>query len=86
MRAAVIALTLAWGVFAQNGPSLILNTCSSANVNQAWTLTPNGTSLYLMNSGSQPMCMDIEMFNTAPGATVWTWPCSDGSKQNEWCA
>jgi hypothetical protein len=31
-----------------------------------------------------PMCVDISNFNTNPGAEVWTWPCGDGSKANEW--
>ena len=29
------------------------------------------------------MCVDIEGFNTNPGAEVYTWPCGDGSKANE---
>jgi hypothetical protein len=33
---------------------------------------------------SPPMCIDIAEFNTNPGAEVWTWPCGDGSKSNEW--
>ena len=29
------------------------------------------------------MCLDIEDFATTANATVWTWPCGDGSSTNE---
>ena len=69
----------------QAGPQLFLNSCSAAAARfQQWTLSPNGTKLWLTASASSgPMCMDIEGFQTTPGATVYTWPCGDGSGANE---
>ena len=29
------------------------------------------------------MCIDIDDFNTKPGAEVYTWPCGQGSGANE---
>ena len=82
MRLAPLALLSAASLTAaQNGPVLILNACSAAAAKvQQFTLSPNGTKLYLTATAGQqpPMCLDIEGFSTKPGATVYTWPCGSG--------
>ena len=66
-------------VGAQNGPTLILNACSpGAAKYQQFTQSSNGTKLWLTatSGNNPPMCLDIEDFNTKPGATgacVCTW-------------
>lgn len=63
---------------AQAGPDLILNKCQG---NAFQKFSYNGTQFYL--PGNPNMCIDIANFNTNPGAEVYTWPCGDGSKNNE---
>ena len=71
------------------GPELRLNACAPAQAaSQQWTLTgtPADGTLSLTASrgaGAQPMCIDIEDFDTNPDATVYTFPCGQGSKLNE---
>jgi hypothetical protein len=68
------------------GPSLALQPCAAASQAwQQWALTPNQTKLYLVSSlaGGHPSCIDIKNFSTAPGATVYTYTCGDGSRSNE---
>ena len=60
---------------AQSGPTLILYECGIAPQFQSWKQTPNKTKLYLGDLSSSATCIDIEGFQTAPGATVYTWPC-----------
>jgi hypothetical protein len=86
MRFSLLALTAACLVHAQNGPDLILNTCSpSASQFQLWTWNASNSKIYLSATASDnpPMCIDIADFSTAPGAEVYTWPCGQGSKANE---
>ena len=82
-----VACALVAAVAAQAGPTIFLNACSpSASRFQKWTLSPNGTKIWLTatSGNNPPMCLDIEGFDTKPGATVYTWPCgADGAGVNE---
>ena len=82
------AFASAWGAAAAGvaGAPLALQPCGAASTAfQQWALTPNKTKLYLVSSltGGHVSCIDIKNFSTAPGATVYTYTCGDGSKQNE---
>lgn len=88
--AAVAALAAASASASQqqlgaSGPQLFINQCSAgATQFQQWTRSANQSKLYLTASiPSGPMCIDIEDFNTSPGAVVYTYTCGDGSKSNE---
>lgn len=86
MMKVILALAALSGlVSAQSGSALILNYCNAGSAQwQQWTLTPNGTNLFLTSTAkSQPMCMDVEAYDGLPGATVWTYRCADGSRTNE---
>jgi hypothetical protein len=90
-RLALLALALRQAVAAppkpSAGPELRLNACAPAQAaSQRWTLTgpPTDATLSLTASqASQPMCLDIEDFSTLPDATVYTFPCGQGSKLNQ---
>jgi hypothetical protein len=73
-------------VSAQSGPDLILNTCDpTKSAVQKWA--PYKTANLILAAtvnNNPPMCMDINNFNTKPGAEVYTWPCGqDGAGTNE---
>ena len=91
LRAFVAGLALA-GVAAQQGPVLVLNTCTAnASAFQQWTYgkaVDNTQALFLTATAGNnpPSCVDIEGFNTKPGAEVYTWPCGSGGAgaNEEW--
>jgi Ricin-type beta-trefoil lectin domain len=87
MRFATLFATAAVAA-AQAGPVLVLNTClANATKFQQYTYGKAGSNsqaIFLTATASNPMCFDIEGFDTNPGATVYTWPCgSNGAGANE---
>jgi hypothetical protein len=63
----------------------MLFTCTPKSAEfQTWTVN-NSVSFptIYQNRDGTVYCVDIENFDTGDNATVWTWPCGDGSKTNE---
>ena len=69
---------------AQQGPMLVLNTCApNATRFQQWTYGTAGSNtqaifLTATKGDNPPSCIDINGFNTKPGAEIYTWPCGSG--------
>ena len=85
MKSVLASVTLACAT-AQSGPDLILNTCNaSLAAAQKWMPYKTANLILSATAGNNPpMCMDINNFNTNPGAEVYTWPCgADGAGANE---
>jgi hypothetical protein len=59
--------------------------CGSNSSAQVWAYNKKDQTLTLSSTAaSTPMCIDIEGYNTKPGAEVYTWPCgAGGAKENE---
>lgn len=80
------SISASHGRLSDNGPILRLNTCNNSLVaQQSWSNSVNATKFYVYPNGpgTQPMCIDIEGFDTNPNAVVYSYPCGRGSKQNE---
>jgi len=87
MAAATTRILFAAGLIAgaaAQGPVLVLNTCmANSSAFQKWTYGTSGSNTKAIFLASNA-CIDIEGFDTNPGAEVYTWPCgSDGAGANE---